>query len=408
VKSGTTDPLAEVVSGTPTPEKPPEAPRRSFLPSKPSRALGRQAWRAVQLMALLYLFLVAISIMGSAFKLLGSDFAQRLITATASPVVGLMVGTLATAIVQSSSTTTSLIVGLVAAGALSVQSAIPMVMGANIGTTVTNTLVAMAAIHRREEFRRSFAGATIHDFFNVIDVIILLPVELATGFLERSAGALATFFVGSAEVEFESPVKTVTKPLAKAFLHWLEGLGWSDPLVGAAALVAAVGGIFLALAVLPRLMREMFLARAEGAFYDVLTRGGIVGMVIGMFITVLVQSSSITTSLLVPMIGAGIIPLAAGFPITLGANVGTTVTALLASTAGTHGAVTIALVHLLFNVTGIAIIYPVKAIRMIPIRLAEGLAALSLRSRLVPLLYVLVLFFLLPGLAVLGRRFLGN
>jgi sodium-dependent phosphate cotransporter len=380
----------------------------TFLPPKPPTSLGQRLSRIVQLLVLLYLFLLAIAMMGAAFKLLGKDFAETLITATSNPVVGLMVGMLATAIIQSSSTTTSLIVGLVAAGAITVPGAIPMVMGANIGTTVTNTIVAMASMNRREEFRRSFAGATMHDFFNVISVIIILPLELSPHFLERMSGALATALVGSGEVEFDSPVKLITKPVAKGFVHWLEGLGWGDPLVGGVVLVTAVLGIFFVLSRLPRLMREMFLSRAEGAFYSLMTRGGLVGIGIGVFITVLVQSSSITTSLLVPMIGAGIIPLTAAFPITLGANIGTTVTALLASTAGTHDAVAIALVHLLFNISGILIIFPVKAIRNIPIRLAEKLADFSLRSRLVPILYLLFLFFLLPGLVVLGQRVLGN
>jgi sodium-dependent phosphate cotransporter len=380
----------------------------SFLPDPPSTSLGEKLWRAAQLLALLYVFLLAISMMGVAFKLLGKDFAETLITSTSNPVVGLMVGMLATAIIQSSSTTTSLIVGLVAAGAVSVQGAVPMIMGANIGTTVTNTIVAMASVNRRDEFRRSFAGATMHDFFNVIAVIVILPLELTTHMLERMSGALATVLVGSGQVEFDSPVKAITKPVAKGFVHWLEGLGWGDPVVGTFVLVVAVLGIFLALSRLPSLMREMFLSRAEGAFYRLMHRGGLVGMGVGVFITVLVQSSSITTSLLVPMIGAGIIPLEAAFSITLGANIGTTVTALLASTAGTHDAVSIALVHLLFNIMGICIIFPIRAIRRIPIRLAENLAEFSLRSRLVPLLYLVFLFFLLPGLIILGQRILSG
>ncbi|MFQ5768403.1 MAG: Na/Pi symporter, partial [Acidobacteriota bacterium] len=149
-------------------------------------------------------------------------------------------------------------------------------------------------------------------------------------------------------------------------------------------------------------------SRVEGAFFRLFRGGGGVGILLGIFITVLVQSSSITTSLLVPMIGAGILPLDGAFAITLGANVGTTVTALLASTAGTHDAVAIALVHLLFNVFGILLIYPVPAIRGVPIWLAQQLATLSMRSRMVPLLYLLFLFFLLPGIIILGQRLFGG
>ena len=177
-------------------------------------------------------------------------------------------------------------------------------------------------------------------------------------------------------------------------------------LIGALALFIAIGGIFLALAWLPRLLKSIFLARAESAFFRYLTAGGVVGMLIGMAITVMVQSSSITTSLLIPMIGAGILPLEGAFAVTLGANVGTTVTALLASTAGTVDAVTIAFVHLLFNLAGIAIIYPIRAVRRIPLRLAEKLGDLSMNSRLIPVVYLLVLFFGVPGLIILAQRLL--
>jgi sodium-dependent phosphate cotransporter len=360
------------------------------------------------LLLLLYVFLLGISLMGDAFKLLGKGFSETLIDTTASPVVGLLIGMLTTALIQSSSTTTSIIVGLVASGALTVQGAVPMVMGANIGTTVTNTLVAMTAVNRREEFKRSFAGATMHDFFNVLSLLILFPIELATGFLARTAGHLADWLVGTGELEFHSPVKAITKPVAKQITHAIDATGWSDPAVGIMTLILALAAIFLALTFLPRLLKRLLLARAEGAFLGVLSRGGIPGMMVGAFITVLVQSSSITTSLLIPMIGAGILPLEGAFAITLGANVGTTVTGLLASTAGTHDAVAIALVHLLFNLIGIAVIYPIRAVRLLPIRLAEALAELSVKSRLIPFAYLLFLFFLLPGAVLFLRRLLAG
>ena len=81
---------------------------------------------------------------------------------TSNPLVGLFTGILATTLAQSSSTITSIAVGLVASRALTIEGAIPVVMGANIGTSVTNTLVSMGHITRKEEFRRALAGATVH------------------------------------------------------------------------------------------------------------------------------------------------------------------------------------------------------------------------------------------------------
>lgn len=118
---------------------------------------------------------------------------------------------------------------------------------------------------------------------------------------------------------------------------------------------------------------------------------------VGLVATVMVQSSSITTSMVVPLVGAGILTVEAVFPYTLGANVGTTVTAMLASMAtGNVAAVTVAFAHLFFNVTGVVLVYPVPAIRRVPIRLAQGLARLTSRNRLYAILYVALVFYLIP------------
>jgi len=102
---------------------------------------------------LLYLFLVSIGLMGAAFKGFGKGFAENLIRTTSNPFVGLFVGILATSVVQSSSTTTSIVVGMVGSGVITVGSGVYIVMGANIGTTVTNTLVSLGHFTRRDEFR---------------------------------------------------------------------------------------------------------------------------------------------------------------------------------------------------------------------------------------------------------------
>lgn len=132
--------------------------------------------RWANLAFMLYLLLVSVSMVGSGFKLASGEHAKSLFEFASHPVAGLMIGLVATALIQSSSTVTSIIVGLVAGG-LPVQIAIPMVMGANIGTTVTNTLVSLGHLRCKEEFKRAFASATVHDFFNLLAVLIFLPLE---------------------------------------------------------------------------------------------------------------------------------------------------------------------------------------------------------------------------------------
>ena len=135
---------------------------------------------------LLYGFLVAIQMMGGAIKLMGKGASEGLFEGNLNPFAGLAVGVLATVLVQSSSTTTATIVSLVGSGALALKSAVPMIMGANIGTTVTNTLVSIGHVRRGQEFQRAFAAATVHDFFNVLCVALILPLELSTGVLSSS------------------------------------------------------------------------------------------------------------------------------------------------------------------------------------------------------------------------------
>jgi len=374
-------------------------PRSPVPPADADGAAGPlpAVLRIVSLLVLLYVFLFAITLMGSAFKTFGKSFSDALITGTTNPVIGLMIGLLATSLIQSSSGTTSIVVGLVAAGALEVGGAIPIIMGANMGTTVTNTIVAMGSMGRRIEFQRAFAGATMHDFFNLLTIIILFPLEQATHYLERSASWLSGRLVGTGGVEFHSPVKAITKPVAKAVKHLLtDDLSMADVLAGVVMLVLSLLLLFTALAMLTKVMRQVVVARAKGAFNRRLERHGILAMVLGVIVTVTVQSSSITTSLLIPLIGSGIVSLETALPVTLGANVGTTVTALLASLTGNAAAVTVALVHLLFNLSGIAIFYPWRSLRRVPVRLAEGLATRTADNKWFAVYYMLGIFFALP------------
>jgi solute carrier family 34 (sodium-dependent phosphate cotransporter) len=97
---------------------------------------------------------------------LGSDAAHSMFAFAAHPLVGLSVGVLGTVLIQSSTTTTAIAVTAVGAGALPIRAAIPIIIGANVGTTVTGTLVALTFIGNRTEFRRALAASTIHDFYN--------------------------------------------------------------------------------------------------------------------------------------------------------------------------------------------------------------------------------------------------
>ncbi len=365
--------------------------------------------RVLLVVALLYLFLAGVKGLETGIKVLGSGFTDSLFDGVSNPLAGLFVGVLGTVLVQSSSVTTATIVGLVGAGTLTVESAVPMVMGANIGTTVTNTLASLGYLRRSTEFRRAFAGATMHDFFNMLSVAVLLPLEIATRFLSRSATWLASTLRDSATVDFTEPDSPI-KAAVKAPISWIERLleqfTTDEGIVGTVLLIAGLIMIFVALAYITRNMRRLVLGRIERSLNAALSRGGgLPAMVLGMVITVTVQSSSITTSVLIPLIAAGVLSLRNAFPVTLGANVGTTITALLASLATDGNAgLAIALAHMLFNLIGIAIWYPIPRLRRLPVQLAERLARLAEVRKSLVLIYVVGLFILVPVIGVLTLR----
>jgi len=346
-------------------------------------------------------FLVAIQCMGGSIKLLGKETSESLFQGIANPFSALAVGILATVLVQSSSTTTSMIVALVGSGELDVHQAVPMIMGANIGTTVTNTLVSIGHVRESAAFRRAFAAATVHDFFNLLCVSILLPLELFTGFLSKSAIALTDVFAGGEGTSFKSPIKTGVKASYKAIVGGLESLGIGGTPLAVIVLVIGIGLTFLCLILITKNMRKLIAGPLEEAMNRSLGRSGLIGIVIGVLVTVSVQSSSITTSLLVPLCAAGILSLENAFPLMLGANIGTTVTALLASSAtDSSSGLTIALVHAMFNLCGTLLFYPIRKLRLIPIKMAEGLSLRASKNPAWVLAYVGGAFVLVPLLGI--------
>ncbi len=366
--------------------------------------------RVFAILGLLFVFLMGVRGLGGGFRLLGEDLIQSFFAATENPFIGLVVGLFATTLVQSSSVTTSMIVGMVAApeNPLPLANAVPMVMGANIGTTVTSTIVSLAHLGRKEEFERAFPIAVCHDIFNYFAVLILLPLEIATGFLQKTAIWCTGFVGGLGGIEYRSPLRSALSFGLAPVYSAAEALFPSDG--GQAVFLVAVSGlfIFVALYFLVKTARSAVHARVERFVNNVLGLNAIVSVAVGAVVTVMVQSSSITTSLLVPLGGAGLLKLERAFPVTIGANIGTTVTGFLAAlaVAGPNAAVglQIALVHLLFNVAGMMLIYPITAIRNVPLRLSRGAAQLALRSRKLTVVGIALLFYGLPALCIVMSR----
>ena len=364
--------------------------------------------RVLLALALLYLFLVGITCLGGGIKALGKGVMDAYFAADMNPFLALMVGILATTLVQSSSVSTAIIVGLVGAGQISVAAAIPMVMGANIGTTVTNTIASLAHSTRDNEFRRAFAAATCHDFFNYLSVLVLLPVELLTravfgqGVLESIAKFSAEVTMGASGAKYNSPLKASFKAGKKVVEGGLEAVGFDDRALHIA--LACAGGFIIlgTLTLIVKVMRRLVTTRLERYVNRVLGSGGLVAIIVGIVLTIMAQSSSITTSVMVPLAGAGLVTLRQIYPITLGANIGTTVTALLASMAvsgeAAMAARQVALVHLAFNLSGILIWFVPETTRRVPLAAATWMADIGAKSKRNAVLYVFGVFYVFPAL----------
>ncbi len=362
----------------------------------------------VAIFSFVYLLLIAVAALGEGFEAFfgGQARVEQLFSFAKNPFLGLLMGLLATAIIQSSSVTTSVIVSL-CAGGLPVEQAIPMVMGANIGTSVTNTLVSLGHIGHRREFRRAFAAATIHDFFNLTAVAIFLPLEMCFGLLAKVSGTLSgTLYGGMGSFNFEDYnfLAMATQPVENALHELFRLLPLGAKGAEGLYIIFGLGLIFLSILLLGLLLRLLLTGRAEKVFRNTVNCGGVKAIGSGFAITALVQSSSTTTSLIVPLAGAGLMKLKQAYPFTLGANIGTCVTALMAAMAitgaGAQMGLQIALVHFLFNTLGVTLIYGFPPLRRVPLICASSLAKLAANRRPLAILYIVVVFFIVPLLGL--------
>ena len=347
--------------------------------------------RLILLIIFLYLFILSLELMSASLKMFGKGFARSLIYTTTNPVAGLFIGILATSIIQSSSSTTSIVVGMVAGGALDISSSIPIIMGANIGTSVTNTLVSLTHINRSNEFNRAFSAAIVHDVFNILAVLVLFPIQVATNFLNIGATFMGEAFQYIGALTLLSPVKMLTYP----FVDFLKELLGNYPFI---IFILSLLLLLFSLKMMVDALRVLVVKKAEVWFDKFLLKTAFHAFLVGLLLTVLVQSSSIITSLVVPMAGAGVLTLEQIFPYALGSNVGTTVTAILAAlVTGNLAAITVAFSNLLFNISGMIIWWPLKCV---PIFVARSFSQYSMRNKMIPFGYIIIVFFIVPLLGI--------
>ncbi len=355
-------------------------------------------YRILLIVAATALFLFALNLMGQAFVAFGDETARSIFSVTYNPFISLFIGLLITAIIQSSSTSTSMIVAAVAAGSLELDNAVPMIMGANIGTTLTSTIVSLGFIARRKEFRKAIAAGTVHDFFNILTTLILLPLELSYGILSGLAQWVTSFII---------PLNhTPNEDFTYGFWNSIFPSTWLIETLDSLLVILFISFIllFVSIKVLSRLFYQLLIGNMQSNFQRVVFSTPLTSFAWGTGLTALVQSSSVTTPLVVPLVATGKLTLRQSFPYIMGANIGTTFTALLAALFHSNTAISLAVAHLLFNLIGVLLFFPFDFMRNIPIWLATQLGKLTIANRLIGFLYILITFFFLPFALIYFNR----
>lgn len=346
----------------------------------------------------LVFFIFSIDLVTFSLAKLNSAVANNIFMATNNPFVGLFIGILITALIQSSSTVTAMVVAVVASGSISLAQAVPLIMGANIGTTLTSSLVSLSYITQNKTFKKAISAAVLHDFFNIITTIVLFPLEVYFGFLSKLSNFLAKPFLldswepdtnGSADRFF---ITSLTEAISNWFDYPIFWLG-----IGLALL-------FLSIKMLSRLAYESLISPKYKKLSKHIFKKPYRAFGYGVFSTALVQSSTITTSLVVTIVATGKASVNKVFPFIMGANIGTTATAVVAALYKNEAAISVAVVHILFNVIGAIIFLPFPSIRKIPIQMAVFFGDQVSKSRMIGLAYILLTFFIIPFFLIYFNR----
>ena len=194
---------------------------------------------------------------------------------------------------------------------------------------------------------------------------------------------------------------------------------WSDTEIGLCLLLISLVLLIICLVLIVKILHSLLqgqmakiIKRTVNADFPGPARHltGYFAIAVGAGLTMLLQSSSIFTSAITPLVGVGVLSLERVYPLTLGSNIGTTFTAILAALAADRSklakALQVALCHLFFNIAGITIWYPILRLRMIPIGLARKLGNITASYRWFAIVYLFLMFFLFPA-AVFGLSLAG-
>lgn len=339
-------------------------------------------------LSLLFLFFLAIELMGAGFGKLSQSYVNSLIQLTSNPFITLFIGLLATAILQSSSTTTTMAVALVAVESLTVEQAIPMIIGANVGTTITSTLVSLGYITKTAEFKKAVSAGVCHDLYNIIMAAFILPLELKYKLLSETSRYLSEHIPGIYENKIS--IIGVSKLLYPITNFVSTNLGSIFTIIISLVL------LFSSVKLISNLLYNKWIGKAKENVDNVFFNRNYKSFGFGLLVTSIVQSSSLTTSLVVPLAATGKVNIKKAFYFILGSNLGTTLTAIIAALFRSEAAMSLAIAHFLFNMIGSFLFLSIPVLPSFTIYLSEKLGLMTLKNRIIGFSYILLTFFLIP------------
>eukprot|EP00934_Nitzschia_sp_Nitz4_P000057 Nitzschia sp. Nitz4//scaffold316_size20630//13831//16335//NITZ4_008657-RA/size20630-processed-gene-0.27-mRNA-1//-1//CDS//3329547517//57//frame0 len=401
----------------------------------------------------LYFLGLGLELLSGGATVFSTCFAAPIVAKSENAFSDLMSGLLLTVLLQGSSSTFTLVVNLLRDDhrMINMRQAIFIMMGANIGTTITNTIVALGHFRHSSQLELAFAGATVHDLFNIFTVLVLFPLEAASGFLESLSKRLVT----GANTEYVNrwlgPVQSLVRPLAfkllipnEDIIHDVAAGGscssfypiecinpdtptfdtcpnvgliscdpdsgdcpsFFDPSAGqkgdqASGLVVLIIGLvltFLSLFSIVHVLSKLLHGVSLRVLYKATNINGWLLILFGTGLTLLLQSSSMTVSFLTPVVGMGALRIRQMYPLSIGANLGTAISVIITVSSMENGqALQLAVAHFLFNTMGILIWYALPPMRHLPLTCAKRLGQYAKVWHSIAVLYVLMVFFVLPG-----------
>lgn len=352
--------------------------------------------------ALAYAYMISLEFLSFGLSL--ADFARFGTDrdAAASHYVAVAIGLLSASIAQSSSLATSIVAGAFASGTVDLSWGVHAVFGANIGTTLTAAVVTLRYARRASEFERALRGALMHITFNVVTAFPLIILETRgiglsswiSSYLPEHAESAASHASPEATGLFGRPIGTLASYL-------IDDLGFGPRESGVTLFLCGLVAMIVGLFGLVRMMRRYATETVERAMSSALMRGRTASFLAGIVVTVVMQSSTLSTSLMIPLFASGVLDQRRGFALIAGANLGTTLKLVAAAFAGSQGSIEIAVTHFVFNAIGAAVLLGLPYIRSAVPGIAT-LGASFFRSRPIVFAGMLAFVWLIGPLVVIA------